>query len=76
MIFFAVKIVLRHADADSRQCLHNEFNIYLTLDKAYQSGQLRDQIAPRCYGAFKAAGVDALILGWRAKHLGQIKCFG
>jgi hypothetical protein len=39
---FIAKIaeVLRRADADNRQRLHNEFNIYLTLEKAYQSGQL------------------------------------
>ncbi|KIL54825.1 hypothetical protein M378DRAFT_91869 [Amanita muscaria Koide BX008] len=61
---FAVKIVevLRPSDAGSRQRLHNEFNVYLTLDKAYQSGQLCDRIAPCCYGAFKGNHVDVLIL--------------
>jgi hypothetical protein len=61
---FAIKIVelLRHSDADKRQRLHNEFNVYLTLEKAFQSGQLRDRIAPRCYGAFEGDGVDVLIL--------------
>ena len=61
---FAVKVVevLRSSDADSRKRLRNEFNVYLTLEKAYHSGQLRDRIAPRCYGAFKGNGVDVLIL--------------
>jgi hypothetical protein len=61
---FAVKVVevLRPSDAGSRQRLCNEFNVYLTLDRAYHSAQLRDRIAPRCYGAFKGNGVDILIL--------------
>ena len=63
---FAVKVVdsevLRPSDADSRQRLCNEFNIYLTLEKAYHSGQLSDRIAPRCYGAFKGDRVDVFIL--------------
>jgi len=54
--------VLCRADADSRQRLHDEFNIYLTLEKAYQSRQLRHRIAPRCYGAFEGDGVVVLIL--------------
>ena len=61
---FSVKVVelLRPSDAGSRQRLRNEFNIYLTLEKAHHSGQLRDRIAPRCYGAFKGNRVDVLIL--------------
>ena len=61
---FAVKVVevLRPSDAGSRQRLRNEFNLYLTLERAYHSGQLRDRIAPRCYGAFKSNRVDVLIL--------------
>ena len=61
---FAVKIVelLRPSDADSQQRLRNEFNVYLTLEKAYQSGRLRDRIAPCCYGAFEGDGVDVIIL--------------
>ena len=63
---FAVKVVeMLHPsdDADRRQRLRNEFNIYLSLEKAYYSGELRDRIAPRCYGAFKGnPGVDVLIL--------------
>jgi hypothetical protein len=60
---FAVKISedLR-SDAGSRQRLRNEFNVYLTLDKAYHSGQLHEPIAPRCYGAFKGNHADVLIL--------------
>jgi hypothetical protein len=61
---FVVKVVkvLLFSDADSRQRLRNEFNVYLTLDKAYQSGQLSDRIAPCCYGAFKSNRVGVLIL--------------
>ena len=61
---FAVKVVeeLRRGDGDSRQRLRNEFNAYLTLEKTYQSGQLRDRIAPQCYGAFQSRTVDILIL--------------
>ncbi|KAM6493282.1 hypothetical protein JOM56_011416 [Amanita muscaria] len=61
---FAVKVVevLRPSDAGSQQRLRNEFNAYRILDKAHQSGQLRDRITPRCYGAFKGNGVDILIL--------------
>ena len=61
---FAVKVVevLRPSDAYSRQRLRNEFNVYLTLERAYGSGQLCDRIAPRCYGAFKGNRVDVLIL--------------
>ena len=29
--------MLRRADADNRQRLHDEFNIYLTLEKAYHN---------------------------------------
>lgn len=42
--------------------LRNEFNIYLTLEKAYRSGQLPDRIAPFCYRAFEGDGVDVLML--------------
>ena len=61
---FVAKIVevLCRADVDNRQRLHNEFNIYLTLEKAYQSGQLHDRIAPRCYGAFEDNDVGIIIL--------------
>jgi hypothetical protein len=61
---FAVKVVemLRPSDADSRLRLRKEFNVYLTLDQAYQSGQLPKCIAPRCYGAFTSKRMDFLIL--------------
>jgi len=61
---FATKIVevLRRSDADSRQQLHNEFNVYLILDEAYQSERLHNRIAPHCYGAFEGNAVDVLIL--------------
>ena len=32
------------------------------MEKVYHSGQLRDRIAPRCYGAFKGNRVNVLIL--------------
>ena len=54
--------MLCRADAAKRQRLHDEFNIYLTLEKAYQSRRLHDRIAPRCYGAFEGDGVIVLIL--------------
>ncbi|KAH9175244.1 hypothetical protein EDB89DRAFT_347330 [Lactarius sanguifluus] len=42
---------------------HNEFEVYLSLEIAYQSGQLRDRITPHCYGAFEGDGTGVLILG-------------
>ncbi|KAF8461811.1 kinase-like domain-containing protein [Russula ochroleuca] len=62
---FAVKIVelLCPSDADSRQRLQNEFNMYLALEAAYKSGQLCDRIAPHCYGAYEGDGVNIIILG-------------
>lgn len=61
---FAAKIaeVLSPNDANRRQRLRNEFSIYLTPEKAYQSGQLHDGIFPRCYGAFTGNHADVLIL--------------
>ena len=61
---FAAKIVgvLCPSDTENRQRLRNEFKIYLILDEAYQSGRLRDRIAPRCYGAFEGSDMDILIL--------------
>ena len=61
---FAVKTVeLPHSsDTDRRQRLRDEFAIYLVIEAAYQSGQLRDRITPRCYGAFEGNGVDVLVL--------------
>jgi hypothetical protein len=61
---FAVKVVemLSASDADSRLRLRNEFNVYLILEQATQSGELPYRIAPRCYGAFKGKHMDILIL--------------
>ena len=61
---FAVKIVeLPHSyDTGPRQRLHKEFAIYLIIEAAYQSGQLRNRITPRCYGAFEGDGVDIIVL--------------
>ena len=61
---FAVKIVelLYPSDIDSRQRLRNEFSVYLIIEAAYQSKQLRDRITPRCYGAFEGDGVAVLVL--------------
>ena len=68
---FAVKIVevLCHSDTERRKRLRKEFDVYLTLDKAYKSGQLRDRITPHCYGAFEGNGVDAIILDLCDGHL-------
>lgn len=61
---FAVKIVelLRPSDVDSQQRLRNEFNVYLIIEAAYQSGRLRDRITPCCYGAYEGDDVDVLVL--------------
>ena len=52
----------RPSDIEARKRLRKEFDVYITLEKAYQSGQLQDRIAPRCYGAFEGKNADALIL--------------
>ena len=57
---FAIKIV--ELNADSQQHLRYEFSVYLILEKAYESGQLRDRITPRCYGAFEGDDIVVLIL--------------
>jgi hypothetical protein len=61
---FAIKIVevLHSSDADKRQRLRDEFNIYLTLEAAYKCEKLCDRISPRCYGAFAGNRIDVLIL--------------
>jgi hypothetical protein len=61
---FAIKIVevLRRSDAASRQRLRSEFEVYLSLEEAYQSGKIPDRIAPHCYGAFEGDAMDVLIL--------------
>ena len=61
---FAVKVVemLRSSDIEARKRLRNEFEVYITMEKAHQSGKLRNRIAPRCYGAFEGKYIDVLIL--------------
>jgi hypothetical protein len=60
---FAIKIVevLCSSDTDSHQWFRDEFNIYLTLEEAVESGKRHNRIAPRCYGAFSGDGIDVLI---------------
>jgi hypothetical protein len=41
----------------------NEFDIYLTLEMAYQSRKLCNRISPHCYGAFKDDRISVLVLG-------------
>jgi hypothetical protein len=61
---FAIKIVelLNPSGIDSQHRLRNEFNVYLIMEAAYQSGRLHDCITPHCYGAFEGDGVNVLIL--------------
>src|SRR5260221_11489238 len=70
---FAVKVVevLRSCDIEARKRLRNEFDVYITMEKAYQSGKLRDRIAPRCYGAFEGKYIDVLILDLHNTVLGS-----
>ncbi|KAH9066864.1 hypothetical protein EDB87DRAFT_1678702 [Lactarius vividus] len=62
---FAIKVVelLRTSDTERRQRFYNEFEVYLSLETAYQSGELHDCITPHCYGAFEGDRIGALILG-------------
>ncbi|KAH9026553.1 hypothetical protein EDB84DRAFT_1670115 [Lactarius hengduanensis] len=62
---FAIKVVkLQHrSDVERQRRFHNEFEVYLSLEIAYRSGQLRNRITPHCYGAFEGDGTDVLILG-------------
>ena len=61
---FAAKVVevLRSSDIKARKRLRDEFEVYITMEKAYQSGKLQNRIAPRCYGAFEGKYIDVLIL--------------
>jgi hypothetical protein len=61
---FAVKAVemRRSSDIEARKRLRDEFDVYIALEKAYQSGKLQNRIAPRCYGAFEGKHIDVLIL--------------
>ncbi|KAH8976702.1 hypothetical protein EDB92DRAFT_1810674 [Lactarius akahatsu] len=62
---FAIKVVKlrRLSDVECQRRFYNEFEVYLSLEIAYQSGQLRDRISPHCYGAFEGDGTGVLILG-------------
>ena len=61
---FAAKVVemLHSSDIEARNRLRNEFDVYITMEKAYQSGKLQNRIAPCCYGAFEGKFIDILIL--------------
>jgi hypothetical protein len=61
---FAIKVVevLRKSDVERQQRFYNEFEVYLTLEMAYQSERLRNRITPHCHGAFKGDRIDVLIL--------------
>lgn len=72
---FALKIVevLCKSDVGRQQRLHNELEIYLLLEMAYQSGRLRDRITPRCFGAYEGNGVllelcDGALKSWDDLH--------
>ena len=54
--------VLRSSDIEARKRFRHEVDVYIALENAYQSGQLEDRIAPRCYGAFEGKNIDILIL--------------
>ncbi|KAH9023569.1 hypothetical protein EDB83DRAFT_2527303 [Lactarius deliciosus] len=57
-------VKLQHrSDVERQRRFNNEFEVYLSLEIAYQSGQLRGRITPHCYGAFEGDGTDILILG-------------
>ncbi|KAH9014661.1 hypothetical protein EDB85DRAFT_2097786 [Lactarius pseudohatsudake] len=60
----AIKVVKwRHrSDVERQQRFNNEFEVYLSLEIAYQSGQLRDRFTLHCYGAFEGDGTGVLIL--------------
>ena len=61
---FAAKVVemLCSSDIEARKRLRNEFDVYIAMERAYQSGKLRNRIAPRCYGAIEGKYTDVLIL--------------
>ena len=44
---YAVKLVeiLRPSDIEARKHFLREFDVYITLERAYQSGQLQDRVA-------------------------------
>ncbi|KAH9051443.1 hypothetical protein EDB87DRAFT_1547880, partial [Lactarius vividus] len=62
---FPIKVVKlqRKSDVEHQQRFNNEFEVYLSLEIVYQSGQLHNCITPHCYGAFEGNGTNILILG-------------
>ncbi len=61
---FVIKTVkvLQASDTGARKQFRTEFEAYLMMEKAYQSGKLQNRIAPRCYSAFESKYIDILIL--------------
>jgi hypothetical protein len=61
---YAIKVVelLCRSDVERLRRFWNEVEIYLTLEMAYQSGQLSNRISPHCYGAFKSDETNVLVL--------------
>ncbi|KAH9017321.1 hypothetical protein EDB85DRAFT_2096490 [Lactarius pseudohatsudake] len=61
---FAIKVIkLQHrSDVERQRPFYNEFEVYLSLEIAYRSGQLRDRFTLHCYGAFEGDGTGVLIL--------------
>ena len=61
---FVIKTVevLQASDTGARKQFRTEFEAYLMMEKAYQSGKLQNCVAPHCYGAFESKYIDILIL--------------
>ena len=61
---FAVKVVqvLHPSNIEARKQFRDEVDVYIILEKAYQSGQLRNRIAPGCYVAYEGSDIGVLIL--------------
>ena len=61
---YAIKVVelLCRSDVERLQRFQNEVEVYLALEMAYQSGQLRNRVSPNCYGAFKDEWTNVLVL--------------
>ncbi|KAH9026562.1 kinase-like domain-containing protein [Lactarius hengduanensis] len=62
---FAIKVIKSQhkSDVERQRRFYNEFEVYLSLEIAYQSGQICDRITPHCYGAFEGDETNVLILG-------------
>ena len=61
---FAIKVVelLCSFDVECQKQFCNEFEVYLTLEMAYQSRQPCDCITPHCHEALEGDGIHVLIL--------------